>query len=136
MTSVASELNNESIFGLKSVNEMNVIFYQTADGSEPVKDFLLDLDEKMRAKVIRTIQLLEANGFKLREPFSKHLDDGIFELRIQIATDITRVLYFFFIGDKAVLTNGFKKKTNKTPPQEIEKAKLYRLDFIKRQENK
>lgn len=136
MTSVASELNNESIFGLKSVNEMNVIFYQTADGSEPVKDFLLALDEKMRAKVIRTIQLLEANGFKLREPFSKHLDDGIFELRIQIATDITRVLYFFFIGDKAVLTNGFKKKTNKTPPQEIEKAKLYRLDFIKRQENK
>ena len=136
MTSVASELNNESIFDLKSVNEMNVIFYQTADGSEPVKDFLLDLDEKMRAKVIRTIQLLEANGFKLREPFSKHLDDGIFELRIQIATDITRVLYFFFIGDKAVLTNGFKKKTNKTPPQEIEKAKLYRLDFIKRQENK
>lgn len=136
MTSVASELNNESIFGLKSVNEMNVIFYQTADGSEPVKDFLLDLDEKMRAKVIRTIQLLEANGFKLREPFSKHLDDEIFELRIQIATDINRVLYFFFIGDKAVLTNGFKKKTNKTPPQEIEKAKLYRLDFIKRQENK
>ncbi len=46
-------------------------------------------------------------------------EDGIFELRAQQGSDITRVLYFFQIGNKAYLTNGFTKKTQKTPPSEI-----------------
>ena len=43
--------------------------------------------------------------------------------------DISRVLYFFFVGKKAVLTNGFVKKTMKTPKREIELAKRYRKDY-------
>lgn len=64
----------------------------------------------MRAKVFRTIELLEMKGNHLREPFSKHLVDGIFELRVKQGSNISRVLYFFVVGNKVILTNGFVKK--------------------------
>ena len=89
----------------------------------------------MKAKVLRTIDLLENNGPFLREPYSKSLGDGIFELRIKQGNDITRVLYFFFIGNKAILTNGFIKKTQKTPKNVIETAKKYREDYQRRNQN-
>lgn len=109
---------------------MNVIFYQKADGTEPAREFLLSLDNRLRAKTARTIALLETNGYALREPFSKYLGNGIFELRVRLSTSHVRVLYFFIVGDTAVLTNGFIKKTSKTPRQELELAATYRLDFI------
>ena len=67
-------------------------------------EFWDSLEEKMRAKVLRTIMLLEQNGNDLREPYSKPLGDGIFELRIQQASNISRVLYFFSIGNEIVRT--------------------------------
>ena len=114
--------------------KFKVLFYQKADGSEPVKQFLNSLDKKMRAKMVRTIEALQNNGNDLREPYSKHLDDGIFELRAKVGTDISRVLYFFFIGQRIILTNGFIKKTQKTPKKEIHLAKKYRNDFLQREE--
>ncbi len=111
---------------------MNVIFYQKENGSYPVADFLAALDEKMRAKVIRSLQLLESQGHMLRSPVSKELTDGIMELRTSFGSNISRVLYFFIIGNTAVLTNGFIKKTQKTPIEEIERAKAYRLDYQRR----
>ena len=90
------------------------------------------LDAKMYAKVSRTIRLLEVNGHQLRAPYSKELTDGILELRISFGGNITRVLYFFIVGDTAVLTNGFVKKTQQTPPQEIARAKEYREDYRRR----
>lgn len=112
-----------------------VVFYDREDGTEPVKDFILSLDKKMRAKVMKELKMLSLNGADLREPYSKSLEDGIFELRAQSASDITRVLYFFFVGRKIILTNGFVKKTPKTPPEEIDRAKRYRADYLKRKGN-
>lgn len=109
-----------------------VIFYKREDGTEPVKDFILDLDSKMRAKVMKELKMLSINGTELREPYSKLLDDGIFELRAKSGSEITRVLYFFFVGRKIILTNGFVKKTQKTPTEELERAKRYRSDYLKR----
>lgn len=63
---------------------------------------------------------------------SKHLESGIFELRCKFGGDITRVLYFFYYDGKIVLTNGFIKKTQKTPKYEIQLAKDRREDFIER----
>ena len=111
---------------------MNVIFYQKPDGSYPVTDFLNSLDDKMRAKVIRSLKLLEAKGLLLRAPDSKELTDGIMELRTTFAGNISRVLYFFIVGNTAIVTNGFIKKTQKTPIEEIERAKAYRLDYQRR----
>ena len=118
--------------GGAGVQEYEVIFYDKADGTEPAKEFLLSLDAKMRAKMLRTIELLQNNGPELREPYSKPLGDSIFELRAKVGTDISRVLYFFIVGRKVILTNGFIKKTQKTPKREIEKAKRKLQDYLER----
>ena len=119
-----------------NVQEYEVIFYDKTDGTEPAKDFILSLDKKMRAKMLRTISLLADNGLDLREPCSKPLGDGIFELRAKVGSDISRVLYFFIVGRRVILTNGFIKKTQKTPPAELERAKRYRADYLGREENR
>ena len=119
--------NDVVYWGLKM--NIDVDFFEMPDGTEPVRVFLNSLDIKMRAKMYREIDLLVMNGPNLREPHSKHIDDGIFELRAKQSNYISRVLYFFFTGKKAVLTNGFVKKTLKTPKREIELAKRYREDY-------
>ena len=86
-----------------------IILYDTEDGRCPVQELLDSLEPKLLAKTLRTIDLLEMNGPLLREPYSKPLENGIFELRTKQGSDITRVLYFFIVGKKAVLTNGFIK---------------------------
>ena len=116
--------------------KFEVEFYETASGEQPARSFLLSLDTKKRAKVSMIISIVQDKGYELREPYSKHLTDGIFELRAQVGSNVSRVLYFFFVGNQIVLTNGFIKKTTKTPVKEIEKAKKYRTDFIQRKESK
>lgn len=59
------------------MQEYEIEFYDKADGSEPAKEFILSLDKKMQAKVLRTVALLREEGPFLREPYSKALDDGI-----------------------------------------------------------
>lgn len=115
------------------MREFEIIFYDKPDGTEPAKDFLLSLDKKMRAKTVMLLELLSENGSALREPYSKHLVDGIFELRAKTGSDISRVLYFFVVGKKVILTNGFVKKTQKTPKSEIELAKKYRNEYLNRE---
>lgn len=68
----------------------------------------------------------------LTEPYSKHLEDGIFELRAQQGNNIARALYFFRVGQKIIITNGFIKKTKKTPKSELNLAKKYRTEYIKK----
>lgn len=106
-------------------------FYEKGD-EIPVKEFLDSLDKKMRAKLVSEIGLLQEKGNQLRLPYSEHLEDGIFELRAKVGSDISRVLYFFYYEGRIILTHGFIKKTQKTPRREIEKAKRYRLDFWER----
>ena len=84
------------------------------------RNYCITLEPKMKAKMFHLVDMLENYGNELREPYSKHLGDGIFELRCKLGTDITRVLYFFIVGKKEVLTNGFIKKSQKTPKAEKE----------------
>ena len=95
------------------MSEFKMIFYEKEDGTMPAQDFLDSLDDKLRAKMILTVDMLKTNGNRLREPYSKPLDDGIMELRAVVGTNISRVLYFFVVGQKVILTNGFIKKTQK-----------------------
>jgi hypothetical protein len=74
----------------------------------------------MQAKIFKNLELLEIRGNELREPFSKHIEDGIFEIRNKVGNDITGIFYFFVIEQKIILTNGFIKKTQKT----LQKLKL------------
>lgn len=117
------------------MDKFEIEFYTKQNGEKPAKDFILSLDIKMRAKLLGIMDVLETYGTQLREPYSKHLDDGIFEIRGKIGTDITRVLYFFYYGKRIIFTNGFVKKTQKTPKSEIKLAKAYREDFLERMKN-
>ena len=109
--------------------------YETLDGRMPAKDFLLSLDYDMRAKMIRMLQMLQNNGPDLRMPYSEELEDGIFELRAIFGSNISRLLYFYDEGKIVILTNGFIKKTQKTPKNEIKLAKKYMNDYFSRKEN-
>ena len=116
-----------------------VMFYETADGRSELWDFLEELrmkaatnkDARIQHKQITLyIQLLQENGTRLNEDITKHLEDGIWELR----PGNNRVFYFFFENDTFVLLHHFRKKSQKTPKREIEKAKNERADYIARKE--
>lgn len=111
---------------------MEIKFYESADGQVPVRDFLDGLDIKMRQKMLRSIMALQEMGYSLRMPLSEFLEDGIFELRAQAGNNISRVLYFFMLGNQAILTHGFIKKTQKTPAREIKRAKKMRDEYVNR----
>lgn len=113
----------------------SVEFYEKTNGNKPVQEFLDSLDKKMRAKAIHEILILKEAGNSLREPYSKQIQDGIFELRIKFSSNISRIFYFFYINKKIVLLSGFIKKTQKTPKLEIEKAISYKLDYERRNKN-
>lgn len=116
------------------MQEFEVEYFEKSDGTYPAEEFILSQDFKMQAKLFMLLELLEVKGNELREPYSKSLGDGIFEVRAKQGTDITRVLYFFVVGRKIILTNGFVKKTMKTPKSEIETAKKYRAEYESRKE--
>jgi len=114
-------------------------FYETEDGYSDVLCFLEELrskrdsskDARIQYKQIAAyIELLEKNGTRLPESITKHIDEDIWELR----PGNNRVFYFFFRDKRFVLLHHFRKKSQKTPSREIERAKSERDDYIRRKE--
>ena len=97
--------------------------YATTKGEEVVADFLYSLPRKHRAKAIWEIELLAVQGTALTQPYVKHIEADLWELRIKFSSDISRIFYFIPSQAKIVLLHGFVKKTDKTPPNELETAK-------------
>ncbi|MEG1840999.1 MAG: type II toxin-antitoxin system RelE/ParE family toxin [Raoultibacter sp.] len=110
----------------------DVDFYRLPDGSVPLEQFLDSLSEAMRIKAIQELTLLGEMGNELRAPHSKHIRNGVFELRIKRSNNIARIFYFFFVEQRIIATNGFIKKTQKTPKTEIDKALRYKADWEER----
>lgn len=79
------------------------------------------LKEKEQEKVQYGLLLLKTQD-RLSKKFVKYIKDGIYELRTEYAGNIYRVFFIFDDGQIVVLFNGFQKKTQKTPTNEIEKA--------------
>ncbi len=93
-------------------------------------DFLETLPDKVRDKFFWTFELIE-DIESIPKIYFKHLEDGIYEIRVKLGSNIYRI-FAFFDKDKLVLTiNGFQKKTQKTPKQEINKAKSLRKQYEK-----
>ena len=107
-------------------------FYATADGKEVLADFLDSLPPKHQAKAFREIDLLEEFGSGLKEPYVKHIEGEIWELRIKFSSDISRIFYFTRNAETIVLLHGFVKKTQKTPRSEIETAQKRLRDYRQR----
>ena len=72
--------------------------------------------------------MLETLGTRIGEPYTKHLEDGIWELR----PGRNRVLFFFFRNGTFILLHVFRKETGKTPQLEICRAKVECADWISR----
>ncbi len=87
------------------------------------EEFLTNQRQKVKEKIVWTFLLIE-ELYKIPETYLKHLEgtDGLYEIRIQLGSDIFRIFCFFDEGKLVVLANGFQKKTQKTPKQEIAKA--------------
>ena len=99
------------------------------DERVPMIEFLERLTIKERAKIFAAIdKLIELKNHALqpKENLSKHLEDGIFELRVSFENRIARSLYFYESNRQLIFTHGFIKKGQKTPKGEIEKARTIR----------
>lgn len=114
------------------MDEFEIVFYRRKDGSRPMDAFLDGLDQKLRAKAVRDLRELRSNAGMLREPHSKAMGKGLFELRVRQGGNIARVFYFFFVGARIVVTNGFVKKSQKTPHDELGRALRYKADWEER----
>ncbi len=110
-----------------------VNFYKTADGKCPVQEFIDSLSGKVAQKILWTLRLLE-DLEKLPSTYFKKLTgtDGIWECRVQYGSNIYRIFCFFDTNAVVILTHGLIKKTQKTPRQEIDRAEIYRKDFLSR----
>jgi phage-related protein len=112
-----------------------VNFYRFPNGKSPVEDFLDSLTGKQAQKVLWVLQLIEELDAVPQQYFKKLMDaQGIWEVRIQLGSDIFRLLGFFESGATLILTNGFAKKSQKTPSQEIALALRRREEFLTRRQ--
>jgi phage-related protein len=98
--------------------QRKIIFFKTY-----FNDFFIRQSNKVKSKIVWTFDLIEDLPM-VPEAYLKHLEgtDGLYEIRVQLASDIFRIFFFFDEGKLVVLANGFQKKTQKTPKQEITKA--------------
>jgi phage-related protein len=99
---------------------------------EDAKEFLDKLETKMMAKSYRAIKMLGEFGPSLTLPHSRKIvgTEDLYELRIQVATDICRLFYFYYNKEIYIILSGFIKKQNKTDQNEIERALKIRKEYV------
>ena len=109
----------------KKKKQRTIIFYKNY-----FDDFFIEQKQKVKDKIIWTFDLIEELQ-RVPETYLKHMEntDGLFEIRVQQASDIFRIFCFFDQGQLVVLANGFQKKTQKTPMKEIERALKIKAEY-------
>jgi phage-related protein len=113
--------------------EFSIEYVELPNGRIPAREFVDSLDDKAAARIDAFIERLRVYGNRMQGKFVKKLSDDIFELRVKQFDRIFRVFFFYQPGMLIVITSGFQKKTEQTPPGEIAKAeKLRRLWLIYR----
>jgi len=91
--------------------------------SQTVMDELDELPKDMRAKIDRIVYLIEELGLhEVREPYIKHLQDKLWEMRVQGKDGIARAIYVTAKGRRIVILHAFRKKTQKTPRKALQTA--------------
>lgn len=97
-------------------------FYINANGISSVLEYVDELPDKEKAKILKYIEFLRERNGVLDEPYSKHIKGKIRELRVDFTGNRHRIFYFTFVGKTIILLHAFLKKTDKTPLSEINKA--------------
>jgi phage-related protein len=96
-------------------------------------EFYVAQSEKVQHKIAKTIEIIESID-RIPERYLKYLQNGLFEMRVQLGSDIFRVFCFFDGGKLVILHSGFQKKTQKTPKGELERAMRLMKEYFKEKE--
>ncbi|MDR0616293.1 MAG: type II toxin-antitoxin system RelE/ParE family toxin [Synergistaceae bacterium] len=112
-----------------------IIFYQDRHGNQPVLDYIQELEKRKDKdshikldKILKYIDMLLQKGKLAGEPYIKHIEGEIWELR----PIKDRIFFATWNEDKFIMLHHFIKKTQKTPPEEIDHAKRALADFRRR----
>jgi phage-related protein len=108
------------------LTERKIIFHGTH-----FQEFYLDVDDNVKEKIGYVFRVI-ATVDKVSEKFLKHIEgtDGLFEIRVEVGSNIYRIFCCFDKGNLVVLFNGFQKKTQKTPKSEIELAEKLKAEYF------
>lgn len=109
----------------KKQKHRTIIFYK-----DYFNEFFVKQRDKVKEKIIWTFELIEELQ-RVPETYLKHLEntEGLYEIRVQLGSDIFRIFCFFDQGQLVVCINGFQKKDQKTPKKEIEKALKIKAEY-------
>jgi len=111
--------------------EFSIAYVELPNGRVPAREFVDSLDDKAAARIDAFIERLRIYGNRMQGKFVKKLTDDLFELRVKQFDRIFRVLFFYQPGMLIVITSGFQKKTEQTPPAEITRADRLRKLWVK-----
>lgn len=103
------------------------------EGNEPVKDFILGQPNRAIAEILHVLKLLREFNIKLGMPYVRKIDkSSLRELRIKHSSDLYRIFYFAYTGQKFVLLHAILKRSDRTPKGDIELAKKRMNDYKSR----
>ena len=111
--------------------EFTIEYVELPNGRVPAREFVDSLDDKAAARIDAFIERLRIYGNRMQGKFVKKLTNDLFELRVKQFDRIFRVLFFYQPGMLIVITSGFQKKTQETPPGEITRAEQLKKLWIK-----
>ncbi|MGQ5709669.1 type II toxin-antitoxin system RelE/ParE family toxin [Lactobacillus sp. PSON] len=113
------------------MEELDFEFYRRPNGHIEFQEFLDKLSKKDRAKLLATINQVSIKGISIgiQQNWVKFIDKNLYEIRSKVGKNQQRGLYFYVDGTKYMITNGFTKKTKKTPVREINHAKVLRKEY-------
>ena len=106
---------------------LSIKFFVISNGVVPAEEWLEQLPLAIQQKFAALFARMGDTGKIWNERKFKHLaeTDQIFEFKVEV----NRILCFFFVGRKLILTHGFRKTGDKTPKREIERAEMYKQEF-------
>ena len=102
--------------------EIPVVFYRSPTGAEPVRDWLRGLPEDDRRTIGTDLALVQV-GWPVGMPLCRPLGGGLWEVRSDLLSRRIARLLFFVHEDRIGVVHGFIKKTQKTPPGDLELAR-------------
>lgn len=114
--------------------KLEFVTISDSQGNDTFDAFLEKLPVKEQDKFVARVIEIEEQGLQvaIKMKWVKKLDKNLYEIRCQFSNNIQRAIYFQKEGNKYVITHGFIKKTQKTPPNEIKKAKRLRRRYLGR----
>ncbi|MCH4169732.1 MAG: type II toxin-antitoxin system RelE/ParE family toxin [Lactobacillus sp.] len=114
------------------MNKLEFETYRRPNGHDEFLEWIETLPTKDSAKMLRVINETEENGMLIaqRLRWVRKLDTNLYELRSKVGSNIQRAIYFHVEGERYVITHGFTKKGDKTPPGQIRHGKALRKEWL------